>query len=457
MPTTLALAVLSFLGTSDALWRMNCGVVQTGRVDAIASLGKASNHIHQIDGPSSIDLKTTYDDLQASQCTQCEVQADKSGYWTPQLFYEHSDGMYEEVDSQILTVSYVGGDDDVANIKPFPPGFRMISGEPSARSYDTSAMTNNGNRPITERVSFSCHDEQSISMTPDMNHTQCRGGMKVQVHFQSCWDGRVLYKEDNSHVAYMSGIDNGVCPATHPVQLMHISLEVAYAVHSVEQDGGQFVFALGDTTGKHLFLASHAHIYIQHLKSITDNFSGYGFYGGFLNGWDTSVQAAAITQCATGNPSGAIQSCPPLAASSVSDYAHNCPSPNAAADATSPALPGEYFSKKELRSRASGPVIVNNVGSYVFDGCFAEGTTGRALNGSQYLDTNHMTVESCVNYCEKKGFGYAGVEYAQECHCGSQIVNGGVMVATSQCNMTCKGNASEICGASLRLCVYLSG
>jgi hypothetical protein len=37
----------------DAFWRMNCGIVQNGRVDPIVNPGAISSHAHMISGPSS--------------------------------------------------------------------------------------------------------------------------------------------------------------------------------------------------------------------------------------------------------------------------------------------------------------------------------------------------------------------------------------------------------------------
>lgn len=125
----------------------------------------------------------------------------------------------------------------------------MLSGDPLARSYNTEAKTYKETRPVADRVSFACLDTAPIPESPGMNRTQCSNGLRAQIHFQSCWNGKDLYKEDNSHVAYMSRIDNGECPPTHPVQLIQLFYEVLYSMDSVKQDGGKFVFAHGDTTG----------------------------------------------------------------------------------------------------------------------------------------------------------------------------------------------------------------
>lgn len=179
-------------------------------------------------------------------------------------------------------IYYLGRGDNRTNIQPFPPGFRMLSGDAGARSYDNATFTfggttgatyvngtvgstsltggtwvNNPNasgrkfygRPVSDRTSFNCLDASPLPETPNMVRTNCANGLRAQIHFQSCWDGINLYKSDNSHVAYMSQIDNGVCPPGYPVQFVHLFYEVLYGTNNIKLDGGQFVFAQGDTTG----------------------------------------------------------------------------------------------------------------------------------------------------------------------------------------------------------------
>ena len=47
------LAVLGFAFGVQAFWRMNCGVIQLGRVDPIINYGNISGHVHIIGGPNS--------------------------------------------------------------------------------------------------------------------------------------------------------------------------------------------------------------------------------------------------------------------------------------------------------------------------------------------------------------------------------------------------------------------
>ena len=133
-----------------------------------------------------------------------------------------------------------------------------------------------------------------------MFRTDCDGGLRAQIQFPSCWDGVNVYKSDQSHVAYMSGIDNGICPPDHPYQFIHIFFEIIYAVNNINKsDGGMFVFGNGDTTG-------------------------YGFHGDFINGWDIPTLTNAINQCADTND-GSIPDCAPLAVSQDPYFNINCP------------------------------------------------------------------------------------------------------------------------------------
>jgi len=58
--------------------------------------------------------------------------------------------------------------------------------------------------------------------------TDCVNGFRAQINFQSCWDGVNLYLDGNSHVAYLSGIDYGVCPPTHPVPIPGLFFEYVF-------------------------------------------------------------------------------------------------------------------------------------------------------------------------------------------------------------------------------------
>ncbi|KAJ4324077.1 hypothetical protein N0V84_004043 [Fusarium piperis] len=461
--TKTLLGLLAIATLADAYWRMSCSIIQTGRVDPIIAPGRVAAHLHKISGASNFGISSTYDDLQASRCSSCEVQDDKSAYWTPQLFFQHSNGSFQLVPNGGTVVYYLGRGENRSNIEPFPPGFKMLSGDSTARSADTKTMTYSKTgykgRPVAERISFACLDSSGPSKERNfMWKTDCDNGMRAQVHFQTCWNGGD-YQSDQSHVAYLSQIDNGICPPSHPRILPHLFLEVIYGVNNVDKSkGGKFVFANGDTTG-------------------------YGFHGDFLNGWDMSILKGAIKSCINNDAiGGAISKCPVLAASQTPFFSENCPEMPPIVDET---VRGMLDQLPGCNQVTSGPAKApqgicatqpplndlgdmgigkwfdpspgDKVGSWAYLGCAAEGINTRALN--KYAVTSDiMTIEYCTATCKEQGYPLAGMENGRECYCASALTNGASYVKASICaaapKMICSGNMTQYCGGPNLLTVW---
>lgn len=347
----------------------------------------------------------------------------------------------------------------------------ILSGDKSARSYDNVTMTygtkEHPGRPVADRVSFNCIDDEIVEKQW-MHDTSCKFGMRAQIHFQSCWNGRDLYKADNSHVAYQSSIDNGICPPTHPVQIPHIFLEVFYDVKDVpDQDkGGEFVFSQGDTTG-------------------------YGFHADFQNGWDQNVLANATANCLATDDFGQISNCPVLfQEQSASGFPYNCPEMPPQIDepvrGLIPQLPGcvkitrgpEAATSADMNCppTAPKPAIRQTVDStpvptyfpkvgdsyptsnQKYIGCFNEPGAGeRALGGYMVSNFSFMSVSFCQNICNERGFRLSGVEYMQECHCDNAI-NPKSLSGSLECNWNCGGTMNkdkiEVCGGLSYISIY---
>ncbi|CAG8976444.1 hypothetical protein HYALB_00008033 [Hymenoscyphus albidus] len=99
-----------------------------------------------------------------------------------------------------------------------------------------------------------------------------------------------------------------------------------------------------------------------------------------------------------------------------------------------------------------------------YDGCYTEGTTGRALT-TMVFESGTNSVESCVNTCIAQGYTVAGMEYSSqwltvmslECFCDNVLYNGAAPTDDSKCQMSCSGNAAEKCGAPGALSLYHTG
>ncbi|KAI0791235.1 copper radical oxidase [Abortiporus biennis] len=96
-------------------------------------------------------------------------------------------------------------------------------------------------------------------------------------------------------------------------------------------------------------------------------------------------------------------------------------------------------------------------GGWSAQGCITDNPAARSLTSASFTDTQNMTVESCVGFCNDQNFVFAGVEFSQECYCGNNISNGGSNATSTDCNAACTGNKNEICGGASRLSLYWSG
>jgi len=332
-----------------------------------------------------------------------------------------------------MAVYYLGRGDNRANIVPFPPGFQMLSGVSYARSYDNTTITFGNSsvapRPIADRVSFNCLDTgPSMPEQPYMFRTQCANGLRAQIQFQSCWDGVNLYKSDNSHVAYMSQIDNGVCPPDHPVQLIHLFYEVLYGVAQIDQtDGGRFMFSQGDPTG-------------------------YGFHGDFINGWDMDVLTPALTQCSNNDAAnGQISQCPPLAAvDDSSEFSYNCPEYPPVVNETvhgiiGAALPGcinivngpgastpadanncstsynppalnVYAAQSPIKRTSFTAGQAAGAAGWQYADCYTDNLNQTRTLSAASNTSNLQNIEACQLWCAKGNYRYAGVEFGKVSH-----------------------------------------
>jgi Domain of unknown function (DUF1996). len=84
------------------------GPLTEGRMDPIISPGTASSHVHAIQGGSNFNLSMENNALLDSPCTSSLVQADKSNYWTPSLYFQDpTNGSFLSVPMFYMNVYYL--------------------------------------------------------------------------------------------------------------------------------------------------------------------------------------------------------------------------------------------------------------------------------------------------------------------------------------------------------------
>ncbi|KAM0499624.1 hypothetical protein ACHAO3_006247 [Verticillium nonalfalfae] len=198
-------------------------------------------------GGSAFNFTMGYDDAVSSACSTCKVRQDLSNYWTPNLYYESENGKFE-------TVKQLGGmlvyylqrsdskDPEYENgLLAFPPGFQMLAGDPSLRSF--------GDTLEQRAISYVCLGVSGPE-THQFPSQNCPYGLRVQVMFPSCWDGHNLDSPNHkSHMAYPSLVDNGVCPTSHPKRFITLFYEVTFQIDDFKdrwyKDTPPFVYSNG--------------------------------------------------------------------------------------------------------------------------------------------------------------------------------------------------------------------
>ncbi|KAJ7122651.1 galactose oxidase [Mycena crocata] len=91
---------------------------------------------------------------------------------------------------------------------------------------------------------------------------------------------------------------------------------------------------------------------------------------------------------------------------------------------------------------------------WAYVGCFVDGATGRVLTTQIVPDNANLTMESCVASCDALNFTIAGGEFAIQCFCGNELIEGAAPAPESDCNLACGGNSTQACGNGNRLSIY---
>src|SRR5688572_33112858 len=88
-------------------------------------------------------------------------------------------------------------------IYAFPPGFRMLAGNPWVRSDKTATVK------AQRAINYACISPNKANPeTYGFPKINCDLGLRLQIFFPSCWDGKNIDSANHkSHVAYPDDIN----------------------------------------------------------------------------------------------------------------------------------------------------------------------------------------------------------------------------------------------------------
>lgn len=156
------------------------------------------------------------------------------------------------------------------NVKAFPAGFQMLSGDSNRRAFTLptpdppKSMWTDADLTQSalaqKALGFNCLNygaaaEPSLGrhQMPDRGFldSQCVDGLRLEVAFPSCWNGKDLDTSDHkSHVAYSSLIFDGTCPDEFPTRVPTLFFETIFWTPKYKGMAGDFVLSNGDGSGK---------------------------------------------------------------------------------------------------------------------------------------------------------------------------------------------------------------
>jgi hypothetical protein len=201
-------------------WSSGCNFVKRAADDPIVYPRKpGAAHSHDFFGNPSTNAYSTRTSL-LNRAGACNVAADRSAYWIPTLLARNADGSKTPIPAPLIKVYYRGAGREPSTIKPFPKGFRVITGD----QHSTGAQ---------EGIEFWC--SVGGATAPSSPHPpNCAPGeyLSARVTFPDCSDGRADSPDHKSHVAFAERYEAHVlrqCPASHPVAIPQLSLLVVYS------------------------------------------------------------------------------------------------------------------------------------------------------------------------------------------------------------------------------------
>jgi len=265
---------------SGGEFRISCKVSHMSNDDPLLYPNQqGAAHHHTFFGNTSVNYKSDLNNFGSVGNSTCAGGImNRSAYWIPSM-------INTETNTPILPngdvlVYYKHGVIDGSLIKPPPKGLRMIAG--NMKATDNSVYNNTG---------FTCHPRTGSTRTtwprtaeiPSGKNCEAGDDLMFSVFFPQCWDGKNLDSPNHKdHMAYVSHRpvappNDFYCPATHPVAIPDITVNVHYTVLPTDD--------------------------LSKWRLSSDNYpfngknAGYSAHSDYVEGWDRGLIESIVKNC----------------------------------------------------------------------------------------------------------------------------------------------------------------
>lgn len=233
------------------------------RIDPVLAPGViGSNHVHEIFGANKFQADWDYATAQTSTCNNMGPKIDHSNYWYPALYFKDGDN-YTKTRTD-LEIYYHFDTADNGPRKPFPDGFKMMSGNAKLRHDDS--LTDFSTRSIR----WICHQASGMvydgagAFPKDFDNCNGVNGFSGEIWFPFCHNGNELDPANpTAHMSFgvhtdangnvdTSNQQGGKCPPSHPTLLPQLFMEFHHDISNLPPwpaNTNPFVLSPGDSTG----------------------------------------------------------------------------------------------------------------------------------------------------------------------------------------------------------------
>jgi hypothetical protein len=250
-------------GGGEGAFRISCGVSHMSNDDPMVFPNqKDATHHHTFYGNTSVKYNSNLNILSSTGNSTCWGGImNRSAYWHPTLIDTKTNSPVLPDGGAIFYYKTGYNGVPIDRITAPPKGLRMLIGNPRATTASQKKSTfyqcmSNGRR---------------VESIPN-----CGAGDTVQmeVEFPQCWDGKNLDSPD--HISHMAEASGG-CPASHPVAIPRITLNLRFKVTTSNEALNWRL-----SSDNYAFNGSNA---------------GYSGHADWVNGWDETFFNGIVRNC----------------------------------------------------------------------------------------------------------------------------------------------------------------